>query len=247
MGLVVLGVVVIGTVIAGGSALMSRPQASESHISVTVLRPPPEYVADMNRFLIVEDDHSTRFGRGRPGAAPLHGSAIWGHYINVIDEEPWKSQLLAQAEAVTARRDWPSLPLSGPILNEPQFQGRVLELYVSVDVLPSRSWAQEVLAGRQVSVARTRGTVGTPCHYGQECLSLVAIAEGLTSPVQEQRLWMWRIGRVVITVSALGASGWPENRITPLVQYYATMIPSLRGVHDDNRSAPAPAAARLTP
>lgn len=124
-------------------------------IPVEELKPPAQYVTGLQQFIGTADNASTQFGKGQAGTAPRHGDAVWGYYTSSIDQEPWKSQLLAQETAARQPTNWPPVPLSGPILEAPGFQDRPLELYVSVKVLPTQDWAAYALSGLQQSAADT--------------------------------------------------------------------------------------------
>jgi len=232
----------------GASPLLitSPPRASHSlvgtGISVASLAVPPEFTAGMTQFLDYEDDSSARFDKGRPGTAPVHGTSIWGFYVSALDEEPWRSQLATQVESEHTGPGWPPLPLHGPILEAPEFQGRPLEIYVSLDVLPNQDWARYRLQGLQTSAAIV--SPGTPCDYGQDCLMFKRRALPIDAPVEVQDLWRWRVGRVTVGVSALGAPGWPEDAMHPLLVHYANALEQTNGISDDPPVAPEPPPMR---
>lgn len=237
-----LGAVVLAAVLT--LACSSTPRAPD--IPVEELQPPPQYVTGLQQFLGTEDNNSTHFGKDTAGSAPRHGDAVWGYYSSGIDQEPWKSQLVAQETAAHQPAVWPPVPLSGPILNAPQFRDRALELYVSVEVLPTQDWAAYALSSLQQSAAGT-GDAGRPCPYGQHCLQFTTGAGGLASPKEDLYIWRWRTGRVVFTVSALGAPGWPANQMAPLLEYYTTKTPTIRGVNQNQAAPPAPSPLQLPP
>lgn len=234
-----IAALVVTTVSALYIACSSRSKAEVSTIAAATLQPPAQYVTGLTQFLRSENDTSTRFGKGGAGPAPLHGTATWGYYASGIDREPWRSRLLAQQEQLVHHADWPPLPPSGPILQDAEFQDHVLELYVSVDIMPTQVWAAYLLKATQESTA-SPNDAGSPCAYGRSCLQYAMPAGGAASPAEELHLWRWREGRIVFAVSALGAPGWPTDQMAPLLQYYATTAAGIHGVYQDQAVSPRP-------
>ncbi len=220
------------------------PGRTEATISVRDLQPPAQYVSGMTKFLDREEDGSTRFGKGADGMSPLHGTGVWGFYISAIDQDPWRSQLTAQQANERTGASWPPLPLHGPILGAPEFQHRPLELYVAIDVLPNLPWAEFDLRALQESATGSLNVPGDPCPYGQGCLEYTRTPPGTDSLTETEHLWRWRIGRVVVSVSALGSLDWPTDTVTPLIGYYVTALGQTKGINDNPAVQPTPPATR---
>lgn len=219
----------------------------DDRIDVASLRPPDRYVAGMRLFMDAVDETSTRTGRGS-GAVSPHGEAIWGYYLALLDQEPWRAQLIAQGSR-TPEDIRPRFPIEGGILSDPALQGRVLELYVSVSVMPNQDWARWIYQNGVESTSGSFRTPGVPCDYSPECVSFELSAPSVPNRAAEfHRLWRWRTGRIAINVSALGPPGWPAEAITPLVEYYAKLLPTLPSVYSDAPASPsAPPVRSLSP
>lgn len=212
-------------------------------INVEQLRPPDRLVTDMTRFVNQVDNAVDYWGRGMPGSAPVHGSGLWGYYLALIDKEPWHTEAVAQQARDPRRSGWPPLPLEGPLLEDPAFTGRVLELYVGVEALPNVEWSRDQLRSLQLSARTIRDVVVTACAYGDDCLLFsrrLPVDAQVPQETQMQRLWRWRVGRTVISISALGAPGWPVEAMTPLLEYYAAHLPTVRAVQENRRVEPTP-------
>jgi hypothetical protein len=209
-------------------------------ISAQSLAPPERYTAGLTQFINEVDEQADRYRTGQPGTMPTHASGLWGYYIALIDQEPWKA--LALAEQSRTGRGWPPLPLQGELLADPLFRDRVLELYVDITVLPNVDWAQFILRSSQRSAAASMAAEQQRCAYGSECLEFIVPDRGTGTINPLLRLWRWRVGRVVLSMSALGAPDWPSDAITPLLEYYTDRLAKTRGVDSNPPVSPPPPA-----
>lgn len=220
-----------GIALGMGARRSSGPTATPTTLGIHLanLRPPAAFTNGMRQFLNTEED-------APPGRFPDSGSiverhALWGYYSVLVEQEPWKSRLIQRQASL--RRGWPPLPLEGEVLDAPEFQGRYLELYIEVTILPNQAWANFSLYGAQMSAEGSFNAPGTPCPYGTDCQMYVMQRSADGENGSLHRLWRWRVGRVVISVSALGAPAWPESTITPLLTHYDSVLRETPSVFDD--------------
>jgi hypothetical protein len=231
-------------IVVGAVVWMRNTASSQARISLADFRVPAQFTEGMVNFITAEESD------GKPDTSlmllqyPAQQAGLWGYYVDLIDQEPWKTRLVEQHSATGDRIGWPPLPLEGAILDEPQFRGRILELYTTIMILPDRRWGIYQLNALHLSSSARRGVAKQACDYGERCCMFWISNTGSRTPQQLQRVWQWQEGRIVISISTLGAPDWPITAAIPLIEHYMRMIPRVRGVHASTK-AEAPPSDRL--
>ena len=229
-----------------GLASVRYPQSgelmpAEPPADIGTLRPPATLTVGMTPFLDAVANNGNNLDKGRSQSIPGEQTAVWGYYAAILEEDPWKSMLVAQQKEEPGWVGWPPTPIHGPVLKEAEIQNRALELYISVRMLPNGEWASFQQGMLRSSLQATLRPEESACDLGTGCVLFVAQSPGGVPPHQEQRVWLWRHGRAVIAVTGMGAAGWPESLMQPLLQYYVEQLSQWPKVLEDvNGSARPP-------
>lgn len=217
----------IGTRVVTGHLIGTQGQKA---ISLARLQPPISLVPDMAQ-LLGSDRGGARQG---PASEPLQNqhraSSLWGYYLNAANQPPYRGELEAQLRDGTGVIGWPPLPFHGDILRQPAFQSRILEIYIAADLFSSDADASVYLKNSQRAASDLLGTDGEPCAQGSDCraFSSTHVTPPSLGTSSLQHLWRWRVGRIVLSVSALGADGWPATQANPLLDYEAGTAAALQ-------------------